>query len=268
VALREKWSRAHQPRIVANYLAASLAATTDLVVWPEAAVPWFLDELPPEILDRLRGARADIVFGVLERQGSGTAPRIYNSVVAINDSGLGLYRKRHLVPFGEFLPLKPMLGWLLDVLHIPMSDFDRWGAEPQPLQAAGVELGVSVCYEDAFPADVRASLPRAQVLLNVSEDAWFGDSLAPHQRLQMARLRAREAGRDLLRAANTGPSAVINHRGAVTARTPQFTPVVLPAEFQPRTGTTPYVRFGEWPVLLLCAGLLVLCAVVGKRETD
>jgi apolipoprotein N-acyltransferase len=265
VALREKWSRAHQPRIVANYLDASIKANTDLVVWPEAAVPWFLDELPAEFFDRLRDVRADVVFGVIERQGGGANLRAYNSVVALDDSGQSLYRKRHLVPFGEFLPLKPVMGWLLNALHIPMSDFDRFEGPQEPMRAAGVELGVSVCYEDAFPADVRASLPRAQVLLNVSEDAWFGDSLAPHQRLQMARLRAREAGRDLLRAANTGPSAVINHRGVVTARTPQFTPVVLPAKFQPRTGTTPYVRFGDWPILLLCAGLVVIGAF-GKRE--
>lgn len=266
VALRDKWSAPHQPRIIGAYVDATLAANTDLVVWPEAAVPRYLDELPRDVLETLRAGRADVVFGVIERQ-DGIPPRSYNSVVAVTDDGESLYRKQHLVPFGEFLPLRPVLGWLLTVLHIPMSDFDRFEGAQAPLRAAGVELGISVCYEDAFPGDVRMTLPRAQALLNVSEDAWFGDSLAPHQRLQMARLRARETGRDLLRAANTGPSAVISHRGAVTARTPQFTPAVLSATFQPRAGATPYVRFGDWPVLLLCVILVALGAVIGKRET-
>jgi apolipoprotein N-acyltransferase len=267
VALREKWSPAHQPQIIANYVDASMRADADLVVWPEAAVPYYLDEVSSDLLERLHAARPDVVFGVIERQEGGARSRTYNSVVAISDAGQGLYRKSHLVPFGEFLPLRPVLDWLLDVLHIPMSDFDRFDGAQAPLRAAGVELGISVCYEDAFPWDVRTALPRAQALLNVSEDAWFGDSLAPHQRLQMARLRAREAGRDLLRAANTGPSAVVNHRGEVAAQTPQFTRAVLPATFQPRTGATPYVRLGDWPILVLCAIMIAMGAIVGRRET-
>ena len=181
-------------------------------------------------------------------------------------SGRSLYRKEHLVPFGEFLPLRRLLAWLLDYLHIPMSDFTAWTEPQQPLHAAGTRIGVSICYEDAFPAQVRSPLPAALLLLNVSEDAWFGDSLAPHQRLQMARMRALESGRPMLRAANTGVSAVIDHRGTVTASSPQFERVVLRGTLQPMAGSTPYVRFGELPVLVTALLLLMVAALRERRS--
>lgn len=261
VPLASKWRPDSRQAIVDRYVQMSeQAPKVDLIVWPEAAVPGYLDELGPGLVPRLeqiaqtRGA--DFLFGVVER---GTDARsYYNSVVTVG-SGKSNYRKRHLVPFGEFLPWPGLFGWLIEHLQIPMSNFSAGAPGQSPLPAAGQRIGVSVCYEDAFGEEVIRMLPEATLLANVSEDAWFGDSLAPHQRLQMARLRALESGRAMLRAANTGPSAVIDHRGRVIARSPQFVAHTLVSDVQPMRGATPYAQRGNWPVVVV-AGLLALGA--------
>jgi apolipoprotein N-acyltransferase len=173
----------------------------------------------------------------------------YNSVVSISPQP-GIYRKQHLVPFGEYPPVEPVFSWLMRNFQIPMSDFSAGAPNQPPLFAAGQKIGVSVCYEDAFGEEVIRTLPSATLLVNVSEDAWFGDSLAPHQRIQMARMRALETGRPMLRAANTGPSVAIDQHGDVMARSPQFQIHALTASVQPMQGATPYVQFGNWPIVL------------------
>ncbi len=168
---------------------------------------------------------------------------------------IALYHKRHLVPFGEFLPMRWLFQPLMARLDIPMSDFTPWPAEQAPLRAAGVLWAASICYEDAFPALWRRPVRTAGALLNVSEDAWFGDSLAPHQRLQMARFRALESARPMVRSANGGLSAVIDWRGGIKAMAPQFTRVVLRAEVRPRRGITPYIAYGDWLAVLAALAL-------------
>jgi apolipoprotein N-acyltransferase len=169
------------------------------------------------------------------------------------------------VPFGEFLPLPLLFQWFIDNFQIPMADFAR-GARQQPLlTVAGQPVGVSVCYEDAFGEEVIEALPRATLLVNVSEDAWFGDSFAPHQRLQMARLRALEAGRPMLRAANTGPSALIDHRAAVVAQSAQFRSETLVVAVQPMQGATPYVRVGNAAVVIALLAMLAAAWMLGRR---
>jgi apolipoprotein N-acyltransferase len=152
---------------------------------------------------------------------------------------------------GEFLPFKTVSGWLLNYLNIPMSDFSAGEGKQKPIRAAGQTIGLSICYEDAFGEEIIRALPEATFLVNVSEDAWFGNSLAPHQRLQISRMRALETGRVMLRAANTGLSAVIDSRGEVVVHTPQFQPYVLTREIQPLQGATPYTIFGNWAVITL-----------------
>ncbi len=260
VALRDKWSPEYRQVIMDRYLDLSARAPeADLIVWPESAIPGYLDEIEPEFMSRLtkmandRGT--DFVLGVVEQDES--RQTYYNSAVSVGKVS-AIYRKQHLVPFGEYFPMKPLLGWLFNSLHIPMSDFSAGPSNQPPFQVAGQKAGVSICYEDSFGEEIIRMLPEATLLINISEDAWFGNSLAPHQRLQMARMRAIESGRPMVRAANTGPSAVIDHKGTVVARSPQFKEFVLSFQVQPMRGVTPYVRFGNWPIVVVLTGIVIL----------
>jgi len=233
-----------------------------LVVWPETAVPIFYENVADGYLDELQDVArlnaTDLLLGIPYRDRA--TDRYYNSMLALTDAGRDFYFKRHLVPFGEFLPLRDLLGEALRFLHVPMSDFSPGPDEQPPLLLAGQPVGITICYEDVFSAELRSVLPEATLLVNVSNDAWFGDSIAPHQHLAIARMRALESGRMLLRATNTGISAIIGPRGEVRARSPQFEIDVLHGMVEPRRGATPYVRFGDAPVigLALLLGLLVL----------
>ena len=267
--LTAKWQPDESLRIRDLYLQTSLTLPDrDLIVWPESALPFFVDEVGDEFWQVLREHPADFIFGLLEREPGGTP--YYNSVVAVSDE-LEFYRKKHLVPFGEFLPFKPLFSWVIGRLEIPMADFTSWKAPQPTLAAAGQQAGISVCYEDAFPLGVRTALPQATLLVNVSEDAWFGDSLAPHQRLQIAQMRAMETARPFVRAANTGISAVIDSRGKIVTQTPQFQFAVLQSHVQPMSGATPFVRFGNYPMLVMMVLLAAVGAVLtksGKEKPD
>ncbi|HSH40735.1 MAG TPA: apolipoprotein N-acyltransferase [Arenicellales bacterium] len=268
VSLDRKWDADERPRILNRYLSLSNhLEDRDLVVWPESALPYFIHEVDNRIWESMRRHPADFVLGMLESRTDGRSVRTYNSVVAITEDDPQLYRKVHLVPFGEYLPLEPLFGWVIDYLKIPMSDFDAWdGPEQGPLQAAGTGLGMTVCYEDAFPEETIKPLPAAGVLVNVSEDAWFGDSLAPHQRIQMARMRAMESARPMLRAANTGVSAIIDHRGRLTASSQQFVATVVKGPVQPMQGATPFVRWGNAGIVVLSVALIALTLLIGWRS--
>jgi apolipoprotein N-acyltransferase len=260
VPIAIKWSPSQREAIVDRYVTLSEPArAADLIVWPEAAIPGAFSAVANTLVPRLqaitRGHDTTFLIGAVERDARTRA--YYNSVYAVGVD-TSSYRKQHLVPFGEFLPLPVLFGWLIDHLHIPMSNFSRGSAGQPLLRAAGQPLGVSVCYEDAFGEEIIQALPAATLLINVSEDSWFGDSFAPHQRLQMARIRAREAGRWMLRAANTGPSAIINHHGDVVARSAQFTPQVLSAAVQPTSGLTPYARYGNVPIIALVFAIVAI----------
>jgi len=236
---------------------------SEIVVWPEVAIPSVTDNVEGYIAtlesDALRNGQS-IVFGILERvyERSGDA-KIYNSVVLLDGDSRQVYRKRHLVPFGEYFPVPAEVREWMRMLNLPHSDLSS-GSDVQPLLVAGNgnELATAICYEDAYGAEQLYALPEASVLINVSNDAWFGDSIAPHQHLQIARMRALEVGRYVIRATNTGISAFIDSQGKVIKSGPQFKPVSLTANVEPRQGMTPYAHTGNWPVIGLC--LLLVAA--------
>jgi apolipoprotein N-acyltransferase len=168
------------------------------------------------------------------------------------------------VPFGEYLPFDQWTRPVLDFLRIPMSDFSP-GSDRKPLLTlGGHEIGINICYEDAYGDEIRAALPDAAFLINASNDAWFGDSLAPHQHLQIARMRALESARYLLRATNTGISAIIDERGRLSGTSPQFARAVLSEDITPLSGATPFVWWGNVAVIVL-AGLMLLPGVLHQR---
>ncbi len=191
--------------------------------------------------------------------------RYYNAVISL-DRPRDFYFKVHLVPFGEYLPLRDWLAGVLSFLPVPEADFSSGDLHQPLLRAAGYPVGASICYEIAFGEQLIAALPEAALLVNVSNDAWFGDSLAPHQHLEMARMRARETERYLLRATNTGISAIIDASGRLVARSRQFETEVISAAVEPRGGATPYVRAGNWPVIVLCLAALLSAWRFGRRE--
>lgn len=237
-----------------------------LVVLPETAIPRFLHEVDPRYLDRLAaGVRArggDILVGVPVLEGE---RRYFNAVISLGASPPQRYEKTHLVPFGEFVP--PGFGWIVGVLRIPLSDFARGAATQVPLAVAGERVAVNICYEDAFGEEIIRQLPEATLLVNASNVAWFGDSLAPPQHLRIARMRSIETGRTMLRATNTGVTAIVDHRGTVVARLPSFSKGVLEGRVQGRSGATPYVAAGNLPAVLGSFTALVLACWAGRRRT-
>lgn len=255
-----KWDPHYRDAILQLYLKLSRGVRdADLVVWPEGALPIYLNSLDEPFEQALeqeaRKNKTAFLFGAVDSEEHDGETHYYNAVAGIGQTR-GVYHKRHLVPFGEYPPLRPLFFWLLDAMDIPMSDFSAAREAQQPLSLAGQQIGVSICYETAFGEEIIDMLPTATLLVNVSENAWFGDSLGPHQLLQMTRLRAIETGRPILRADNAGLSAVIDREGQVQALAPQFRQSVIEATVQPMLGATPYVRLGNWPVvLLLLAGL-------------
>jgi apolipoprotein N-acyltransferase len=183
-------------------------------------------------------------------------------VVALGEQ-FDVYHKQHLVPFGEYVPLGDVLRSIGGVFNLPMSDFSSGGIQP-PLSVAGQQAAISICYEIIFGEEVRKNIAAATMLVNVSNDAWFGRSLAPPQHFEMARMRALETGRPLLRATNTGITAFVDHKGQVQQQAPTFSVQALTGTVQPMTGATPYVRYGNTPVLVLV--LLVLGTAVWRQR--
>lgn len=224
---------------------------SDLVVWPEAAIPAPAEDLLP-YLAALEGALRDgqaLLLGILEREGED----IYNAVLLLDGDSRQPYRKRHLVPFGEYFPVPELLRhWLAGMIELPSGDISA-GSERQPLLAlpGGTLLAAAICYEDAYGAEQLYALPEAGILVNVSNDAWFGDSIAPHQHLEIARARAAEAARYVIRATNNGISAFIGPRGELLQTVPQFRYATLTMDVVPLQGATPYAIAGNWPVITL-----------------
>ena len=232
-----------------------------LTVLPETALPAFLGQVPPEYLDELKKLaerqHGDMLLGIAINDGR----QYSNSAISLGQSAQQRYSKSHLVPFGEFVP--PGFAWFLTMANIPMSDFTPGAKIQAPMSIAGLKVAVNICYEDAFGEEIIRALPEATLLVNLSNVAWFGDSLAPAQHLQIAQMRALESGRMMLRATNTGMTAIIGADGQVQDVLKPFTRAALRGEVQAYTGATPYVRGGNLPVIVLA---LLLIAGFYRRK--
>ncbi|MGD8803998.1 MAG: apolipoprotein N-acyltransferase [Gammaproteobacteria bacterium] len=255
-----KWKRSMYRSTLQMYRDLTLAhKDADLVIWPETAIPDYRHRVPAYIAglrQALHQTDTDLLIGLFIKNMDND--RYYNSVISV---GGGEYLKRHLVPLGEYIPFRSLLGFFNRWINIPMSDIDS-GPDDQPLiVAAGQPLGISICFEDAFSRDVRRDLPEATILVNVSNDAWFDGSHESHQHHAIARMRALETGRYLLRATNTGISSVIGPQGEEVEVAPAFERHVLRARVTPLQGRTPYVLWGDAFIVVLAFMLVgVACA--------
>jgi len=229
----------------------------DLIIWPEGAIPLplpYADAYLKHLDEQARQHGSTLITGiqVIDEAGSD-----YNALIALG-MGQGLYYKVHLVPFGDFLPFDAWLRGLIGFFDLPMSSF-KAGPKKQPLiHTPTLLLNPLICYEIAFPEQVRHTLQKADAIINVSEDGWFGRSLGPHQHLQIARMRALETGRTVLRATTSGLTAIIDPFGHIVAQAPPFEATVLSGTFQAMQGTTPWIRWGLWPLVLIVGLGLVL----------
>jgi apolipoprotein N-acyltransferase len=239
-----------------------------LVVAPETAVPLLPQHLPEGYWGGLQKyfAQPDRPLALVGVPLGSVAEGYTNSVVALGPDEAVTYRydKAHLVPFGEFMP--PGFVWFIRMMNIPLGDFRSGGWHQASLAWQGQRLAPNVCYEDLFGEELAirfkdpATAPTA--LVNVSNIAWFGDTLAVDQHLSISRLRAIELGRPMLRATNTGATAIIDHTGRVTDQLPRFTRGSLTGAFEGRHGLTPFARWagawGLWPLWGLCSALVVV----------
>ena len=263
-----KWEPEITNATLERYARMVAAAPAQLVVLPETALPLFESDLPDlyragmtSLAEKNSG---DVLTGLVTGSIDGA---YYNSAISLGTAPSQRYHKVHLVPFGEYIPLMTVWGWVLNVMHIPLSDFARGSIDQRPMAIGGQRVAVNICYEDAFGEEIIRQLPEASVLANLSNLAWFGDSFMPWQHAQMSQMRALETGRMMLRATNTGVTAIIDAHGHMLAKLPLFTRGSLSGEIQGYAGSTPYVRWGNVPVLLLWGGLGIglLAAALRRR---
>ncbi|MBN9697717.1 MAG: apolipoprotein N-acyltransferase [Zoogloea sp.] len=257
-----KW----RPEMLQRWLDINLQMLRDnpaqILVLPETTIPLLVDSLPEGYLEEVRriaaGHGGDAILGTFTRDAEG---RIYNAAISVGVSASGHYAKQHLVPFGEYSP--PLFNWFYDLASIPMADQTRGPAVQAPMQLAGQKVALNICYEDVFGEELIRALPEATLLLNLSNLAWYGDSFAQPQHLQIARVRALETGRPMLRSTNTGMTALVMPDGAVQAILPAFERGALQVAVRGYAGMTPYARWGNAPAV----GLAMLLVLLGLGRT-
>lgn len=282
VPQNEKFVAEYQVEPLQWTVRSLLDARSDLVVAPETAIPWLPQQMPEGFWEGLRdafanGDRAALVGVPLTRALPDGQVGYTNSAVGFSAAaralpeGLYRYDKHHLVPFGEFIPLG--FRWFTEMMNIPLGDFERGPLDAPSFELKGQRIGPNICYEDLFGEQLAARFVDAAraptVLANISNIAWFGDTEAIDQHLQISRLRTLELQRPMLRATNTGATAVIDHRGKVTRWLAPHTRGVLVAQVQGRKGTTPFAwwagRFDLWPLVLLALSVLLPMAWRSRR---
>jgi apolipoprotein N-acyltransferase len=260
-----KWDPDKRIPTLKTYTRLTKQAKGTLIVWPETAVPDFLHRVETEWLNPLTQELAtrstNLIVGapVLDADGN----TYYNGAVLLG-TNFAAYYKRHLVPFGEYLPFKSLLGSVLKFLRIPMSNFTPGQFNSHSIRINEHIAGISICYEDAFGEEIRASLPEASYLVNLSNDGWFGDSLAPHQHLEISRMRALEMARPLVRATNSGISAIIDSRGNIQASSQLFIETIVTGLIQPMTGKTWFVIWGDTATLIIALILISLATAISN----
>lgn len=247
-----KWDPQRLSLSLETYAGLTATHPAQLVVLPETAIPLMFSEIPKDYLKQLTGNDRHVLLGAAV--GLSADGYANGAVMLTPQLQASAYFKHHLVPFGEFVPAG--FQWFLDLMHIPMSNFSAGSVQQDALLFDGQTIMPNICYEDLFGEELIRNVPQSTLLINLSNTAWFGDSLAQPQHLQIAQMRALETGRMMLRATNTGMTAAVNPDGSIAAVLPAFTRGALTVEAQGYTGLTPYVRSGNAGIVALV--LLIL----------
>ncbi len=262
----QKWLPEQFQPTLDLYRRMTLASTAaDVVIWPEVAMParrGQLDAYFAELDVTLQRTDTALAFGIIDYDAN--AQRYYNAMLTEGNAA-GRYRKHHLVPFGEYFPVPSFIREWMKMMSLPYADMASGAARQPPMTLAGRPVAGSICYEDAFATEQHYMFPAAEYIVNITNDAWFGESIAPYHHLDIARFRSLETGRAQLRVANTGISAIIGPDGSLQATLGLFEENVLRGSIEPRRGLTPYIRWGNIPVVTFAALILMGCALLRRR---
>ncbi len=242
----QKWLPENRLKTLINYQQLTEQNwDSDIIIWPESAIPAYLSQVKESYLNPLsakaKAHNTDLIVGL---PAIGKNNEHFNTVLTLGKKE-GRYNKNHLLPFGEYLPLQPLSGFVLGLLNVHLGDFVSGGDNQALLEAGGYPFATSICYEDAFSNEALNALPEAAFLVNVTNDAWFGDSIQPHQHMQIAQMRALETGRYLLRVTNTGVTAIVGPDGIIIRKAPSFKQVVLKGKIFPMGGMTLFAKMGD-----------------------
>ncbi len=253
----EKWLPEHKLPTLALYKKLTQENwKSDLIIWPETAIPdlfsYHIENFIIPLQQEAEANKTDLLLGGFYQNEQG---KHENSVLALSQGGREIYSKQHLVPFGEYIPLLGYLRWLNQWMQIPSDNLNA-GTGVTTLQLSDNIAQLSICYEDAYANETLKGLPQANMLINVSNDGWFTGSIEPYQHMEIARMRAIETGRYLLRATNIGVSGIVNTKGELIATAPPYSTQVITHQVQPFTGSTPFIRWGNWGIIVIISLLL------------
>lgn len=264
-----KWDPEQVIHQLQTYQRLSLASNaTDLLIWPENAIPLSQTQAQDFLQDLQQFAKrrgSSLITGIPLMESDANGRKYYNGIISLGQQRSS-YKKQKLVPFGEYVPLQQQLRGLIEFFNLPMSDFYPGPSGQPPLEVGSHQIAPYICYEVVYPEFARKLAAQSQVLLTISNDAWFGNSIGPLQHLQMAQMRALENGRWMIRATNNGVSAIIDPRGQINQQVPRFTATTLYGQVQPMQGLTPYMRVGIWPWLLLAGLTVLICAIKQQKS--
>lgn len=255
-----KWNSNELNTILTKYVTLTQQHwDSSLIVWPEGAVPLFPDQIPDFFTLLNQHAKAHHTTLIIGAPLDDTSTQTYYNGLLMLGENIGSYRKRHLVPFGEFIPLQSIYGSIMKKLNVPMSNLSPGPKEQPSLMFNNIPIATFICYETAFPIETLNEIQGKALAINIVDDAWFGHSIAAAQQLQMTQMRALETGRYIAVTANTGITALINPLGQTISMLPINTADVLTVKAFAMSGTTPLIRFNYYPVLIIGCILLVLC---------
>ena len=265
----QKWDKANISSSLSKYLSMIESSDASLIILPETSIPIIKSQLPNYFKDRIskhaQKINGNIIYGIIEEENG----KYFNSAISEGVDGSQKYRKFHLVPFGEFIPFKVFFKYIYQHwLNIPFSDLSRGSIPQKPITIGDSKIAINICYEDVFGNEIIKTLPEANILVNISNDAWYGESIASQQHLQISQARAIETGRMMIRSTNTGATAIINPKGRVISQFPLFEKGILHGYAYGFEGTTPYVKYGNFPIIFFSWVIVIFCLLRRKKIAD